>query len=199
MFLFFLAVIYWVYVYFQVRGGETPGSFRGGVGPVEEREVKDSVAWQYAGAVQRAGELRDAEHFAEAMELLDQFAERHPNTEWAKYAMEEKRRLRDVASGCYERVRKDVQRYRLLQKAAEAQSLLDHVIRHYGVPELVEEAKKEKERLGEAGTPPGAEPGTTEPKDKPAEPGQPEPKPEAEKPAEPAPTPPAEPKQPLAP
>jgi hypothetical protein len=199
MFLLFVAIIYWVYVYFHVKGDEKTGGYRGGVGQVEEWNFTGSPAWQYADVVQRTSDLRDAEHFGDAMKLLDQFAERQPGTEWARYAQEEKQRLREVAFGCYERVKSDVQRLRSFGKTAEAQSLLDHVIRQYGIPELVEEAKKEKGKLGETGTPPGDGPGATTPIEKPAEPGSTEAQPEAGKPAEPTAPPPPEPTQPAAP
>lgn len=177
MFLFLAAVIYAVYVYMHVKGAQDSKAWRQETyQPVAGRDFRKSVAWQYADVVQRSRKLIETTHFGQALELLNGFVESHPDSEWAEFARDETKRLAQTAARRYRDVKADVQRYKSLGKLDEARAFLDHVIRYYGLPEMVEDAKKEREAL-DKGPPPaeeGKEPGV-EP-----EPGEPGP---AEKPA----------------
>jgi len=106
--------------------------------------------------VQRAGKLIETAHFGQALELLDGFTEGFPESEWTGPAKDEKERLVKTATRRYKDVKADVQRYKSLGKLDDARAFLDHVIRYYGLPELVEDAKEEREALDKP-TPPAGE------------------------------------------
>jgi len=131
--LFLAALASAVYVFQHVRTGSGDASQSGG---------QDSASLEYTELVKNRKSLSEDQQFNEALKLVDSFTRKHPDSKWTEYAGNEKELILKAARNRFEEIKEEVEHLKTLDKNDDAVELLDGVILHFGVYEIVQESKK---------------------------------------------------------
>ncbi|MDA1140359.1 MAG: hypothetical protein O3B01_17440 [Planctomycetota bacterium] len=107
----------------------------------------DPASLEYSMLVKKQESLLGDQRFSEALKLVDSFTRKYPDSQWIKYANNEQELIQKSARNRFKEIQEEVERLKILDKNGDAIELLDHVILHFGLQEIIEEAEAMKANL----------------------------------------------------
>ena len=131
MILFLVALASAIYVFQHIRTKSDGGQASG----------QDAASLEYTELVKQREDLVGEQQFSDALKMVEAFTKKHSGSKWIEYANNERELIRKSAMSRFKEIKEKVEHLKTLDKNDDAVELLDHVILHFGIPEIIREAE----------------------------------------------------------